>query len=574
MNKTTEKQGNRTAFIRQSARVLLVDYSTPFDADTCEYLQETLVNFFSLVTHLSGPCRTPFFGLIALTSPPENLFYLQHVRGNFPKLYTAFKELNNIAKDVSPRVSSSDVIVQGLKEAIAQFKRQSQSLRQMSTSNCQLEITLFTCRAATSVVRHIEAFLKDIELESIKKIQVVTVQSSEELNKKEGTPSESGSSPSGDTSELLDGSLVDVVSLGKDVLSFENFFKIWLLDRSTDQEHLRIILPGAFTQDSEGDQSQDNVTETSLSLKCDLHECLLDPFHLPYQSHLWFPELNRQTVCAESANINSKGVAITKPHVLNYPVYNLTAMKLVKTEAVCESVLFGMPYIVRPTLCWKLDWEDLESNQQHFYALCSVLKERGLSLLAKTNGPRVALRGYPQQAVTSSPHGHFIFLPSDNSLLLKSIAIKELMLPSVVQSSTEGPSDDALSVVASCLDQIDVCDSYNPLLVQSNLYKCLIAQSIKSNPASKSVKRRVQAPQASKQEGRGIQLITNQQPKRTTSRAQMQQVVFTPPRETLSNTAQNEFRSAAAVFSASKRFRSNSAANLYNSKPPVFPDNL
>lgn len=53
------------------ARVLLVDYSPPFDADTCEYLHDTLVNFFSLVTHLSGPCRTPFFGLIALTSPLE-----------------------------------------------------------------------------------------------------------------------------------------------------------------------------------------------------------------------------------------------------------------------------------------------------------------------------------------------------------------------------------------------------------------------------------------------------------------------------------------------------------------------
>ena len=34
------------------------------------------------------------------------------------------------------------------------------------------------------------------------------------------------------------------------------------------------------------------------------------------------------------------------------------------------------PYIVRPTVCWKLDWEELESNRQHFYALCSVLKER------------------------------------------------------------------------------------------------------------------------------------------------------------------------------------------------------
>ena len=44
-----------------------MDYSPPFDADTCEYLHDALVNFFSLVTHLSGPCRTPFFGLFALT---------------------------------------------------------------------------------------------------------------------------------------------------------------------------------------------------------------------------------------------------------------------------------------------------------------------------------------------------------------------------------------------------------------------------------------------------------------------------------------------------------------------------
>lgn len=164
--------------------------------------------------------------------------------------------------------------------------------------------------------------------------------------------------------------------------------------------------------------------------------------------------------------------------------------------------------------------------------------------------------------------------------------------------------------------QIEVCDSYNPLLVQSNLYKCLIAQSIKSNSVSKSVKRRFQAPQvgriqlsthstwanwddnscryntkifyhnswvcfgkfqksqASKQEGRSNQSVANQQSKRTTSRAQMQQVVFTAPNETVSTTSHNEFRSAAAVFSSSKRFRSNSAANLYNSNPPTFPDDL
>lgn len=38
-----------------------------------------------------------------------------------------------------------------------------------------------------------------------------------------------------------------------DVFSFQNFFKTWLLDGSTDQEHLQITLPSAFTQDSEGE---------------------------------------------------------------------------------------------------------------------------------------------------------------------------------------------------------------------------------------------------------------------------------------------------------------------------------
>ncbi|XP_078359773.1 meiosis 1 arrest protein-like isoform X2 [Oculina patagonica] len=567
MDKTVEKQPNRTAFIRQPARVLLVDYSPPFDADTCEYLHDTLVNFFSLVTHLSGPCRTPFFGLFALTSHPENVFTLQHVRGNFPRLHTAFEELKLFFKEKSACLCTPDVILQALKEAAAQFKRQSQSLRQMSTSSCQLEMVFLTCRAATSVSRHIEKFSKNIELENLKKIQVVSVQSSEEVNRKEDDVRSVDSSPGTDEDELMEGGLVDVVSLGKDILSFQNFFKTWLLDGGTDQEHLRITLPSAFTQDSEGDYSQDHI-DTGLTLKCDLHERLLDPLHLPYQSCF--------TVCSESANLTSKGVAITKPNVLTYPVYNLTAVKLVNTEAVCESV----PYIVRPTLCWKLDWEDLESNQQHFYALCSVLKERGVSLLAKTSGQSGTSHGR-QKTASASPQGHFLLLPSDNSLLLKSIAVSEMMLPSDVQSPEEGPCDSALSVVASCLDQIELSNTYNPLLVHSDLYKCLISQSLKNNSASKPLKRRFQAPQksqAAKQATSSSQTgttSTNQQTTKAAPRAQVRRVVFTASKESASQAPQtNEFRSAGTVLSMSKRFKSNSAANLYNSSPPSFPDNL
>ena len=76
-----------------------------------------------------------------------------------------------------------------------------------------------------------------------------------------------------------------------------------------------------------------------------------------------------------------------------------------------------------------------------------------MSLLARTSGQGVVSHGR-QQAVSVSPQGHFLLFPSDNSLLLKSIAVSEMMLPSDVQSPVEGPSDSALSVVASCLDQV------------------------------------------------------------------------------------------------------------------------
>ena len=74
-------------------------------------------------------------------------------------------------------------------------------------------------------------------------------------------------------------------------------------------------------------------------------------------------------------------------------------------------------------------------------------------MLAKTSCQSVTMRGR-QQTASASPQGHFLLLPSDNSLLLKSIAVSEMMLPSDVQSPVEGPCDSALSVVASCLDQV------------------------------------------------------------------------------------------------------------------------
>ncbi len=57
-------------------------------------------------------------------------------------------------------------------------------------------------------------------------------------------------------------------------------------------------------------------------------------------------------------------------------VHKLRATALVEAEGVCESVLFGLPQVVKPTACWKLDWEDLEANQQLFCGLCQYLKDK------------------------------------------------------------------------------------------------------------------------------------------------------------------------------------------------------
>ena len=60
----------------------------------------------------------------------------------------------------------------------------------------------------------------------------------------------------------------------------------------------------------------------------------------------------------------------------NLPVYKLKAVGSVACSGVCESVIYGMPLLVRPTSCWKLEWEELEGNQQNFQALCHQLREK------------------------------------------------------------------------------------------------------------------------------------------------------------------------------------------------------
>jgi len=52
-----------------SARIILVHLVTPDDDEMCRRLVPALQNFLSLICSMSGPCRLPFIGLVAIVGP-------------------------------------------------------------------------------------------------------------------------------------------------------------------------------------------------------------------------------------------------------------------------------------------------------------------------------------------------------------------------------------------------------------------------------------------------------------------------------------------------------------------------
>ena len=55
----------------------------------------------------------------------------------------------------------------------------------------------------------------------------------------------------------------------------------------------------------------------------------------------------------------------------------------------------------------------------------------------------------------AQPQGRFVLIPAHNgTLLIKSIAVQELMLPCQFGNHTEEPSDESLNTISESLDQV------------------------------------------------------------------------------------------------------------------------
>ncbi|XP_023214827.1 meiosis 1 arrest protein-like [Centruroides sculpturatus] len=247
---------------------------------------------------------------------------------------------------------------------------------------------------------------------------------------------------------------IEILNFDCDPYQLEKHFKQWFKDYNTDVEHLHLNI---YRSDSD-----------ILKIKCDSQECLINPDVLGNNSCRLATDIGiNQFVSNQNKNSDGK-----------IPIYQLQVIAIVNSSGICESLLYGQPLILIPTQCWKLDWEELENNQQIFITICQLLKQINSVLVAKKDNH------FCQGMSEFKTADYFLLFPSENnSLLIRSACSREMLLPntSLEHSIT---SDDTTALVQGYLDVLQKLEEYNPIYYHSGLYN-LLSQSNKS----KSIKR-------------------------------------------------------------------------------------
>ncbi|KAF7229850.1 meiosis 1 arrest protein-like [Nothobranchius furzeri] len=248
------------------------------------------------------------------------------------------------------------------------------------------------------------------------------------------------------------GTEVDLQQVENNVFAMETVLKAWLQEQGGDAEHLHLLLPSS------------SDSPLPVCLKCDMQERLISPALVPVT-----PSLGVKTESIQNFLPVVRGNQSPAPQ-------RLKVVKVLHADGVCESVLYGLPLVIRPTTCWRLDWDEMETNSSLFHALCHTLRSRDLFLLLQVESDRSAAAG-------SGVYSHYILQSSSSlSLLLKPVVSRELLLPCSLLVSNQEPAPSALHTVQGCLSQLDEEFVLNPLLLSSNLYQHLRSRGLQAPP--------------------------------------------------------------------------------------------
>ncbi|XP_053384829.1 meiosis 1 arrest protein-like [Mercenaria mercenaria] len=486
-------ENQRTLLGKQPVRILMLDFSPPFTVEVGEDVCDTLENLFSLACNLSGPSRIPFFSLMVLNNYPEVLLPFSYVRNNYQRIQIALSEVRSLIQDCTGN-RPTPCYYQGLAEACSQYRRQLQSSFQGGTFH-QLEILVVTCQRPHTVQKQVETALTTLDTENLKRIQLLCISNVGVLSLDDiGNSQSSASSENSSNNSVTNTGLVEVINLEPDVLCLQNIFSGWLVDSGTDSEHLHLILPPVLD------------SNVPLVVKCDLHERVLQPAQLPFY--------NQFTLHCDSSAMKMVFPSTSKAMGMSVPIYKLQITGLVPLTTICDSLVFGMPMIAQPTSCWKIDWDDLEKNQQLFKSFCHTLSIKEQAAIAHSLPSDNITKSRTGHHPSLQPSGHFVLVPSSNcTLLVKSIAVQELMLPYSAGNQEEEVDQEFVDIVAESLDQLEITDTYNPLNYSSNLYESL--KNIGKKPVSQRQQKRPLDENTTVYTNKMVTTKSNKQPKRT-----------------------------------------------------------
>ncbi|KAK2154863.1 hypothetical protein LSH36_255g01008 [Paralvinella palmiformis] len=150
----------------------------------------------------------------------------------------------------------------------------------------------------------------------------------------------------------------------------------------------------------------------------------------------------------------------------------LKAVKSIVLQLNLEGI---KPLVTKATSCWRIDWDELETNQQHFQALCHMLAEKDEVLLAQAIwDDQNQNRAFRYTIDVPKPNGIFLLLPSHKgSLLIKPIATRELILP-VKTTVCDQPTENYISNITRSLDMV---------IYKHEIYNFMLAKSLIQNKA-------------------------------------------------------------------------------------------
>ncbi|XP_077789772.1 meiosis 1 arrest protein isoform X2 [Podarcis muralis] len=445
----------------QPPHILVVEAHPSHWAHTCHKLCDALENVFSLACSLAGPPRIPLLSLYVVQSQQECLLPFVPVRGSFSRLQSCLAELRALPSEGVFHLKE-DAIVQAVQDGLQQFKQYTgQGMAGASLSSSSLEMTILTGQSSAKVAKQLEAGLQGIDLVNLRQLQVVEVstrglQEAPEAAAEDGegaTPSSSSGSR-GESAVTL-GAVLDLQTVENDVVALETFFKGWFHDHSPDQEHLHLLLPAGALCPPAAAQS------CPVCVKCDAQERLLNPALLTSACGEG-PTAQREDASGPFWMAAGPGLVPRKLRIL----------RALEAKGLCTSLLYGLPLVIRPTSCWRMNWDELEANQQLFRALCHCLWKRNWLLLAKYETPPVAPGpGWGPHC----PSPLQVLLPSEGaaSLLLCSLVGRELLLPCSFPLLPAEPPQATLSQMENVLDGLDLEPAYSPLSGGAPLYQAL-----------------------------------------------------------------------------------------------------